>query len=383
MSTISNYFNTCSSEMTSLKDFKSSECGQKIGMAILTALVIIFSLKLFARPVLRLLDKNFKQLDRSNLALAANKTSQSAERQLLTREYIPVISDVQKMPLKDVHEIWKRNNELLLGIIANVTIPKFGFHGTSAKGMEGILKTKQAISTEGNEIYVAGYQYQLDPIAFLGDLYTIAAKASNYEDPKGGIFTVTTEKARSLHKYIYSTLGGYPLLDDCDGEQDKKFLKFFYRNNNQEEASKITADDIDQADGTLKTKSLSPAVEMLLEVVPENFETRVHGVFAHEDRIYTRDSIKQLEDMKYGNKYHLALRFMHQELILDAFAKLKVVDPISLKHDLRKYQLAGANLMNEIDTVAKITAPALHALDPHAVGSINHCLRKLNDPKDQ
>lgn len=160
-----------------------------------------------------------------------SRVADFARPKAIFKPYIPSIDELEKLSIKDLHSIWRTNNETLIGFLETKKVPRIGFHGTNKNGIEGILNSDQSGRYESEKFWVASCRHQLDPITYLADLYTIAEKASCYKgvgDEEAGIFTVITKINENLDKYIG---GSYliPNILDHDSLSDQKFLHRIWR----------------------------------------------------------------------------------------------------------------------------------------------------------
>ncbi len=283
--------------------------------------------------------------------------------------HIPSKEELEKLSEEELHRLWKMNNEALIGVIAREKIPKFGFHGTNAA--EEILKTKVSKGYL-DEIYVAGYVAQLDPITFLADLYTIATKASAYGTD---CFVVRTDAARDYHKNINALRDMFEGDEKLDSEQDRAFLKFTWRNRGSDMVTyQFTKEDLKEFSKSkmIPSKCFFPTSELKLKFNPENFDERIKGVLFEKKRICNSIYSKNVT----GNypKLILAGRFRIQELILYAFEKIQVIK----ENSWQGYQDVGEVLMRQIDRITKLSDKQLGLVKKRYLNDLEHeCFMKL------
>lgn len=338
-----------------------------IGRGLIGIIAIIFSLG-YAQPHVQYL---FKKTETIRLAIP-----------LPSQPHIPPIDEFNKSLLQQLQHLWHINNQTLMGIIAKKDIPKFGFHGTPMNGVEDILNSRTS-GREGCEdhIWVAGYSYQLDPITFLADLYTSANKAYSYaySENGGGIFTVLTENAREYKNIYHGNTGSHQFPSNkFDTQTQKLFIKLIYRNHIGDDTEKsVNREDLENFEEKKEINSscLFPAVEQWLTFNPDNFKQRVKGVLKDDQRIYSHKqtdeafrSFQSRAPLSYSQiqnaniRLEFYTRFATQEIIFDAFEKLGVIHDDDLTHNWKTYLSCGAELMNQIDKVTKVTQEQLKKL---------------------
>lgn len=232
----------------------------------------------------------------------------------LPQPFIPNLEEIRILPTKELHHLWKINNEILIGIIARENIPRFGFHGTNHEGLVGIQKSKESKGL----FYIAGYSAQsLNPTLFLRDLYTIAFKASNYIRDRGGLFTFSTEHAKVFHPYRIPILNKeFKLLENYDSFEVRQFF----------------------------TQTTEKPEQLFLTFNAQNYDKQVKGVLKEKKRVYSHRAMGNFYKAIYAptNKkenndlcrWELAARFEMQEIIFQAFRHLGVIDapPLSQRN---------------------------------------------------
>lgn len=303
--------------------------------------------------------------------------------------HIPTIEEMRSQPLDKIQAVWRRNNEILLGLIQTNPIPKFGLHGTSRLGMEGIQNSK---NSRGEYFFIASYDYQLDPITFLADLYSIAAKASAYSRENGGIFTLLANDRKTLpvNKFISSnSLGFLPQ----DSNSDNTFLNLVGRQQNCRYARKVLSGWFDRDRGNndhilnsqtiLSTQDLLIANEYTRPFNPDTYDEVVKGVLAVNDLIFTEPVLndfyeqtdlsmckedKALQAERY-RRFVLGKRFRLQEIVIDAFKKLEVIKTSNSTHSWQELKVIGEDLMKSIDQVTQISVEKLLQIYPKALSS--------------
>lgn len=290
--------------------------------------------------------------------------------------HIPNMEELQNSPVEKVHALWRLNNETLLGIIAKKEIPQFGFHGTDERGMKGIQESRKS-STSGDYIWVASYDYQLDPITALADFYTIAEKGGGYSHDGGGVFTICTNNDQRCRKYIYSHTPSAWYREntpdkDLNTEAESQFFELIWRNNyndNTQYTDRVKKLRWNGDDSLCSTKELFPAEEFHVKFNEYNYDETVKGILKTSDRAISIANMTQLYNLAQTayeegvknevndswKKYCIAKRLWAQELIFDAFKNLGVMTPEKLQRKWKKYQGLGAECMQKIGEITNIS----------------------------
>lgn len=291
------------------------------------------------------------------------------------KPHLPDMDELLTASVTKIQALWRLNNEILLGVVAKKKIPQFGFHGTNATGMQGILESKRSSPHRGGYIWVASYDYQLDPITALADFYTIGEKAQSYAsaDDTGGTFTVLTRRDQRYYKYICCTQrhglwgwGEKPQDQKLLNKVETKFFSLIWRNNVSDNVN-LTEKAKEIYTGTrISTKELFPADEFHVTFDESTYHSVVKGLLPNRDRIYNCRLMSSLfyrpNSVDALRRYCLAERFRAQELLFNAFEHLQVLTPDKLQQKWQKYQKIGHNLMQNIDTVTTISQEELRNL---------------------
>lgn len=244
----------------------------------------------------------------------------TAERINLLREapiYFPVVSELEISEITQLHDIWSRNQEVLLGILAKEEIPCFGLHGTNYLGVKTIVNTKTANSVKGDYLWVAGIRYTRDPVQQLGDLYIIVKKATFYCEKKGGVFVldVDTSNASATELGI------------------------------SERAKLIPLDSPMQRDILGQMEGKSNADEFHLQFNPDNYSKVVKGLILEEETLYPAEIIESLLSSDQSiNSGILAERLKIQETLITIFEKLGVIK-VTHNFPWETYQKIGKELL--------------------------------------
>jgi hypothetical protein len=265
--------------------------------------------------------------------LTATSLNQYANQRL----YFPNMSQIQNSTVQDLHQAWSRNQETILGILAQESIPRFGFHATGPKGVKAILNTRTSLSKKGDFIWVAGYRYEVTPLAQLADLYNIVGKVQTYIKQRGGTFVVETSDALSFGSSIKAYEVDKLILDT---PQHRRFLNLMQRDG---EELLVTA--AKNGEAAIPEGALLNADEFHLKFTPDNFNSIVKGVILEKDTLYPRKIIKNLLSNADNSKGILAERFKIQELIMGAFEKLNVCGEFS-SAEWEIYQNAGKRILH-------------------------------------
>ncbi len=286
--------------------------------------------------------------------------------------HLPDLQELQTATVTKIQALWRLNNEILVGLIAKKNIPQFGFHGTNAAGMEGILQSRRSSPSGEGYIWVASYDYQLDPITALADFYTIAEKGMQYAaDDNGGIFTVLTRVDQRCRKYIHCSdrdllwgWGEKPLDKKLLSRIETTFFSLIWRNNMGDTAN--STDKALYSSNTVSTKELFPADEFKVKFDESTYDAVVKGVLKNRDRIYSPQTMSFLFNRPSSpdalRRFCLAERFRTQELLFNAFKNLGVLTREKLERKWAKYQKIGEDLMHKIDEVTKISQEDLRNL---------------------
>lgn len=263
--------------------------------------------------------------ERSAMPIAM-RINHLAEGQL----YFPPIRDFIQKNLKDLHAIWSHNQNTLIGILGEEPLPRFGFHGTTPLGVEGILSTRISDSGWGCQyIWVAGYRYPVNPVAQLADLLNMANKASNYMEEGGGIFTVDTMHATPCEQAFVSAVEPLP----WDRAAHNRIFSLMQRDG---KGALITAAE----DGriAIREDAFMNVGEYHVNFNPETYGSIVKGLLRDSESLYP------LQEIKHREWTLLAKRFKMQELVIAAFDQLAVVGDFS-KAPWGHYQHKGKDLL--------------------------------------
>ncbi len=288
------------------------------------------------------------------------------------KPHLPDMDELLTASVTKIQALWRLNNEILLGVVAKKNIPQFGFHGTNGTGMQGILESRCSGTHADGYIWVASYDYQLDPITALADFYTIGEKAQSYAlaDDTGGTFTVLTRRDQRHCKYIWCSQRDV-LWGWGEEPQDKKLLsrvesQFFsliWRNNISDNASRTEKADEIYKGVRISTKELFPADEFHVKFDESTYDSVVKGLLRNQDRIYNSHLMRSLfcrpNSPDALRRYCLAGRFRAQELLFTAFEHLQVLTPAKLQQKWPKYQKIGHSLMQNIAHVTTISQEEL------------------------
>lgn len=264
----------------------------------------------------------------------------------------PQIDEINNLSAEDIHRIWARNQDLLLGILASTKIPLVGFHGTGEAGIEFIQNTKQSASYKGlyDFIWVAGVKGPTDPITYLADLYVAANKARNYSSERGGIYVVDTQAADPL---LYKTIRS-PAVDYVrqDAPNQKRFIDLVGRTWGERPR------EIGYNAGQLiTTQKVDLAFEMLLKFNPENFSERVIGLISMQT-LYLEDWC----DCSYGKEKDALLdRLRLQMIIFKALEVLKILPMTKIDESAACHE-KGRNILEKLDNVTKTSIQELQKL---------------------
>lgn len=218
--------------------------------------------------------------------------------------HLPTMDEVEnRSSVRRLQAIWRQNNEFLEKIVKSNHFPRFGFHGTCLKGIEGIEETKRS---EPEHLWVAGCDLQpaSDSSSFC-DLYASAQFASNYVDKKGsessgGIFTIAFEEAEKVTKL--NALASFELQSvDGDDEQDENLI------------------DLEKAQ----------ASELHVPFTPATYSKVVKGKLLERKMEYSKVALEALlsrcqnaRDLELWHRYFLSQRFRLQEIVHGAFQHL-------------------------------------------------------------
>lgn len=242
--------------------------------------------------------------------------------------YLPSIEELKTKPMKELHAAWTKNQHLLLGACALKQIPRFGFHGTTEQGYIGIQRSKR---TKCSHFFLAGYSYQLDPVTFLADLYTMARKARSYQNSNGAVLTISTDKTNSsvysdyIHSrrlWINSDLRYKDLAEDSEGQ-----LIFNFHVDRCDAMEPPDDRPDSRSEYSIRTINIYPAVELLTHFSPATFKSRVKAVLPESQSQYKDEEIRQFQTKENWPRWVLAKRLQHQELIIHAFHHLGVLNP--------------------------------------------------------
>jgi hypothetical protein len=241
---------------------------------------------------------------------------------------LPSFEELKTKPMKELHASWTKNQHLLLGACALKQIPRFGFHGTTEAGFVGIQRSKR---TKCSHFFLAGYSYQLDPVSFLADLYTMARKARGYQNTNGAVLTITADRTNSsvysdyIHPrrlWINFDLRYKALAEDSQGQLI--FNSRVDRCDQMEPPDHLPGSTSDQSISTL---NIYPAVELLTRFNPATFKSRVKAILPEAQSQYKDEEINQFQTVENWPRWVLAKRLQHQELIIHAFHHLGVLNP--------------------------------------------------------
>lgn len=293
----------------------------------------------------------------------------------------PKMEEIEKSKFEDVHQIWRSNNEILIGMIQSCDIPHFGFHGTDKKGIDGIRHTK---NPKGGYIWVAGIDFHLDPISTLADFYSIIRKSSNYADD--GIFVVKTGTASFIDKAIWLYKGLRYREMDIDSPSDLHFLKLVDRNGEGESSWRrlrwedcwwekagvdISPEMIREEWGikriipefqsriSIPTSKIYVADELHLSFDPQSYSSIVKGMIFNEDSLYPEKQVNDWNTTEDWKKFVLAKRFKMQEILVKAFRFLSVIKETK-PEELEKFKGIGKDLMNRAEEVTKVSFEQLN-----------------------
>lgn len=288
--------------------------------------------------------------------------------------FFPKESEYLKLSENQVLKGWERNNAILIGLIASKSIPSLGFSGQEASGLEKILITHcSGSNSAGKYMWVAGYNYQLDPITFLADLTVLARCAKRYgydEKNTGGVLFLNTKGA---HVHSEKICGGFePVVlqkgKTVEGPLAIKFLRLTTRKKGSTVAQYATF----PKKGSVSTLRVPTTNEIKLRFVEKDYKERVYGVITNDEFIYPDHFVSQLYEMTHIRNvkskleqdrnytlFKFADRFNCQQIILHAFEKIGLLYDFKTKSDAEKFYKIGTDLMSKIDETTMITAAKL------------------------
>jgi len=265
----------------------------------------------------------------------------------------PTALEVQVMNLEQLHQIWRANNEILIGLLQTQRIPNFGFHGTTEEGLTGIQETRAARGC----IYVAGVLTHLDPISTMADIYTAASKAQQYGGA-GGLFIVKTARAQWVkgiahhghHKPSHQELS-------LDSALDKRFLSLVWRSQDENVAGFTLNDRIVRPEGNFyPSASAHFAAELFLGIDPENYAETVLGILPNGEARYPQAVLSSIYRAEgWSSRLSLVERMRVQEIVVKAFEALGVIRGQS-PGEWERLQTLGRGLLGRIDEVTLVPA---------------------------
>lgn len=227
--------------------------------------------------------------------------------------YFPPAFELEKSTLEILHEVWTRNQECLLGIIAEEKIPSFGLYGTTYLGMKNILNRKTSLSTDGDHLWVAGIPHKKQTFKQLGALYAIVEAASKDIGKNGGLFIIDTSTFKATEEGIFERIDILPL----DSKQQINIL----------------------------TAMSSHADQLHVEFNSTNYSEKVKGLILDAETLYSEEIISALKNSEdYCDWGRLAHRLKIQETLITIFEKLGVVKDFHLA-PWQNYHKVGTEIL--------------------------------------
>ena len=256
----------------------------------------------------------------------AMQVNQVADRHL----YFPDKLELSQSNLRDIHKIWKRNLQTLIGILGEESIPLFGLHGTDQAGMEAITSLWGSRLGIGEYICADGYNYPVNPIALLADLSNMANEAASYVGNEGGIFVLDTTNALPCGGSFVTEVPKLPL----DTHFHERFFSLMKRNG---EGPLITR----MADGgtAVEEGALVNVDKFHLLVSPFSYSNVVGGLIRVKDTFYLGKSTH-----KRSAEILFAERFKTQEVVISALDRLNALGDLS-RAPWEVYHKAGEQLI--------------------------------------
>lgn len=326
---------------------------------------------------------------------------------------------ISELSVREIYQIAAANNHRIIGFIQDladrhIPIPKLGFSGQTSDGLERILESKQSGSDSSRKsIWVAGYEFQLDPLTFTADLIQLAHVANNYSGlGKGGgiLFCRLDQEGAYYHS---SKIGGgigttdwIHHLEDIPPKTLKVNSKFFDlvdRKDDMDRASIQKAmsleasaldhqgrwDEVEWNDwlrtpseesleivenqSDLSSMAIPTTNESLLEFDPSNFDKRVVGVFRDSDLtlhpklnnvLFTQTGNPDLDVSTRKQSYDrmiLGQRLQEQEIVAAALKSLSLIDDVT-PETWERCRKKGFKLLKSFDSVTRHSKLALQAL---------------------
>lgn len=318
-------------------------------------------------------------LDQQILKLQNRYNETNLNHTLQNTMFFPKPDEFKTLDPKFLAQQWERNNELLLGCIALNKNSSLGFSGQRPDGLNKLLDTRKTSSNSfENYIWVAGYNYPLDPITYLADLTLLAKTAYCYASSGskyGGIFFVNTQGETAYSEKIGLNGGLAGLLDDkgvsINSEAAEKFIKLTAR----KKTSALPEYKKFPKKGDVSTSKIPTTNEMVLSFDAISYSKRIYGVMTSDQLIYSNSFISALHNIykeaaeEVGpisaipdlHRVYFAERFNYQQIILHALEKMgNFVD--FTPQLIEKYRAKGAELMKDFDAVTKVDVQKLQKL---------------------
>lgn len=262
-----------------------------------------------------------------------------------TPNLFPTLESIITGNFEDSVQHWNRINAILIGMISSQRLPRIGFHSTNGDGVDSILASKAT----DRVFWLAGVQFNVNPILYLRDLYNAADKSLGYVAEEGGTFIVNCDKAFDVHDKPIAARVRLPENERLS-VNERRFAALLSREIDDSEETRLTSLFYRKVwNGPFIQDQIPPlSVEQQHTFKKKNFPKRVRGLLAQSDSLYSlsqRIAFFKRHPNRTEN-FPLVYLLTAQELIMSALFAFGIE---SSREKLSEYESRGAELMANLE----------------------------------